>query len=117
MKISFPGVDARAIAMGFTFRRIARIVRAEVEKLGPDNIRWLIENNKPLSSRPEVKAREAELRIKALKYRPLAAKISDEAFLHMLPAWSLQIVQDHGEQGQQWLRETLEYLRGFFKEG
>ena len=116
MKISLPGVDPRAVAMGFALRQTARRVRAVVEKVGQDNLRELVKNNKPLNSLPEVRAREADLRAKALKYSALASKISNEAFLHMLPAWSLQIVQENGEQGKEWLRRELVWLRGFFKE-
>ncbi len=100
--------------MGFALRQTARKLRAVMDKVGPENVKWLIDNNKPLRDLPEVRAREAELRAKALKYRPLAEKISEEQFLHMLPLWCLQIVQDHGEAGTLWLQDQLRWLRQFF---
>ena len=117
MKFSLPGINASAVAMGFTLRQVKRRVCAMVEKLGADNIRWLITNNKPLSSLAQVQEREGQLRAQALKYSRLASNISEEQFLCMLPPWCLQIVQEHGEQGQQWMREQLIWLRSFFKEG
>ena len=116
MKIELPAINASGVALGFTIRQVGRKVRAQVERLGPDNIRFLITNNQGLSSLPQVKERERELRRQALKFSRLAANISEEAFLCMLPPWCLSIVEEHGEQGQQWLREQLVWMRGFFKE-
>lgn len=115
MKLTLPGMNAQVFAMGFVLRQTARKIHRILEQVGQENMKLLVSTNRPLKDLPQVRLKEAELRAASVKYRPLADKISDEQFLHMLPPWVLQIVQDNGETGVQWLQEQLVWLRQFFR--
>mgnify|MGYP001583785086 CR=1 FL=1 len=81
-------------------------------KLGPERLAYLLDNNKDLSFYLP-KELEAQWRAAAPKYAFLAQIISDEDVWTMLPPWARTLVESRGPAGVEWWKKQLAWIRSF----
>lgn len=107
MKLSFRGFAKR-----FVHIKAERSIREFCDALGEKRVEWMVTNQHPLSRfvTPELQ----KVISVAPQYGWVGDAISDEEFVQMLPPWVHQIVEQHGEEGQAWLRSTIGWLRSLF---
>ncbi len=112
-------VSSRAARVGeefskdFVHRRARRDIRKFCDVLGPERIEWAIQHNQHLSKFiPE--AQLASWRQQAKQHAWVANAISDDDFRQLMPTWTRELVQRHGDEGAAWLQDFLQWLRGLF---
>ena len=106
-------LNAKGFVLSIIKSQLQMEVVSIVNGLGEKNIRWLVENKRPLSSLLPAE-RERELREKGPKYARVARLVSDEEFYLMVPGWARSLVESYGEQGKEWLARELAWMRTFF---
>lgn len=111
-KLILPRINAAKFSRAFVLAKARRTVTAAINKIGPENIRFLVANDKDLPQYVPREMQEQYLLV-AKNYPGLGEIISDEDFVAMIPPWAIQIVQSYGDTGVQWLRRQLVWLRSF----
>ncbi|MFA5391745.1 MAG: hypothetical protein WC331_10025 [Candidatus Omnitrophota bacterium] len=88
-------------------------VKEFLDPIGPERLGWMIENNVSLDTciPPE---QLQKLRDGAKNYADIAAKLTDQQVVMLLPQWALDVVADHEHQGNVWLRGQLKTIRSYF---
>jgi len=104
-----PKIGGYALAHSFILRQAKRKVDAYLAKFQPDDVRWLIEKNKPLIP----STLESILTGVGKEYSWAAGVVTDEDLWNMMPEWFKSVVEE--KQGQQWFKEQVALLRRFFK--
>ena len=116
MRLHLPSIDGGRFAKGLARRQVQRRLLPFLETVGTERISWIIGQDRPLRSFIQPGTEEA-LRAKAQEHRWVAMSISDEDLLRMLPPWMHDVIAQHGEQGQDWMRRELGWIREFILGG
>ncbi|MHB8084318.1 MAG: hypothetical protein ACYDHZ_00635 [Dehalococcoidia bacterium] len=116
-EVNLPTIDADVLARNFILRQAKRKVEVVANKIGEDNLRWMIENNKSLYDflRPLTEASDDEIKSSASTYKNFAGKVTNRELKAVLPQWAQDVVESYGPQGQLWLSEQIQALRDLIK--
>ena len=111
--INLPQVDGSRFSRLLVINRGRRGLAQFLNTIGPERFEKLVSERKPLA---EVLPKEqtAEYMKLAGHFHWVAALISDQDFVNMLPVWCIEIIAKHDEEGAQWLGEQLAWLRSLF---
>lgn len=105
--------DEKVFNSSFLLRVARGKVKGFLDPIGPERLGWMIENNVSMETcfPPETLAK---LREGAKDYAEIAANLPDYQVIMLLPQWTLDVVADHGQQGNIWLKGQLKTIRSYF---
>ena len=114
-------ISGQAFAKNMILAKVRRQVVAICDGLGEKRIRWMIENERPLSGfvAEEMIAAHYEMTVEQLmawrrQWGWAAKAVSDEDFARSFPDWMIVLLRESGEKGDRWLRDVVSWLRGMF---
>jgi len=93
-------------------RKLARQFQQGIEKVPVATIRQMIEEE----ATPQLIIQmfggdEAEVKAGAKQWAWVGAMFSDQELCQLLPKWTMVVLSEYGEQGQQWLLRELAHTR------
>lgn len=103
-------IDSGKLSRSFLVRQARRQLDGFFQGLGPERIKWMVENNCGFAEIISRKNLET-LKEKGTRYAALMPFLTDEVALALMPEWVLGIVEKSGESGKTWLLTQAKWLR------
>ncbi len=105
--------EPKKFTKAFVHAWLKRRVQKICEDIGAQRLEYHISHNVPLDTHMPQALKDYYRQV-APQYAWALKLVTEEDLRAMFPAWAMDICRKYSDQGEAWLKQTIEWLKGFF---